>query len=398
MSKAFFRFLRGELNGFYLTRMNGAMNDFTSDVKSFLASFNNQQFENGKIDDKNLYGLGNFAGIFLPRLSRAEALSSLRMTESYVEDNFEFSERGLFDTDLEIFKFFHLKDDTVAFFFFVRTNQDVYNTDINAEATSENRSSLIGNDDVIGYISSEETDLFDENGDVREDKVLSAPPENVAYSEFYGNEFLYLSEGDDSEADNLIRIRMTDSNKVGDIEYSERGLFVIPLPMFDDINNLATSKLRSSLVGNENIIGYISSEETNVLDDNGNVRTDKILSIPPENVAYSDYYGDQFLFLSEAETTYSNLEPSLYIELFKAMQWVRYNGTSIKSLCRIIELVCPSGLVTVSSVRTASDGKHILVYYDYHDMVDLTLKQQRLNLLEYIVKLKFVQVVLVENI
>lgn len=398
MSKAFFRFLRGELNGFYLTRMNGAMNDFTSDVKSFLASFNNQQFENGKIDDKNLYGLGNFAGIFLPRLSRAEALSSLRMTESYVEDNFEFSERGLFDTDLEIFKFFHLKDDTVAFFFFVRTNQDVYNTDINAEATSENRSSLIGNDDVIGYISSEETDLFDENGDVREDKVLSAPPENVAYSEFYGNEFLYLSEGDDSEADNLIRIRMTDSNKVGDIEYSERGLFVIPLPMFDDINNLATSKLRSSLVGNENIIGYISSEETNVLDDNGNVRTDKILSTPPENVAYSDYYGDQFLFLSEAETTYSNLEPSLYIELFKAMQWVRYNGTSIKSLCRIIELVCPSGLVTVSSVRTASDGKHILVYYDYNDMVDLTLKQQRLNLLEYIVKLKFVQVVLVENI
>lgn len=398
MSKAFFRFLRGELNGFYLTRMNGAMNDFTSDVKSFLASFNNQQFENGKIDDKNLYGLGNFAGIFLPRLSRAEALSSLRMTESYVEDSFEFSERGLFDTDLEIFKFFHLKDDTVAFFFFVRTNQDVYNTDINAEATSENRSSLIGNDDVIGYISSEETDLFDENGDVREDKVLSAPPENVAYSEFYGNEFLYLSEGDDSEADNLIRIRMTDSNKVGDIEYSERGLFVIPLPMFDDINNLATSKLRSSLVGNENIIGYISSEETNVLDDNGNVRTDKILSTPPENVAYSDYYGDQFLFLSEAETTYSNLEPSLYIELFKAMQWVRYNGTSIKSLCRIIELVCPSGLVTVSLVRTASDGKHILVYYDYNDMVDLTLKQQRLNLLEYIVKLKFVQVVLVENI
>ena len=119
---------------------------------------------------------------------------------------------------------------------------------------------------------------------------------------------------------------------------------------------------------------------------------------PPEGVAYSDYYGDQFMFLSEAETTYSNLEPSLYIELFKALQWVRYNGVSIKSLGRIVSVLCPDGLVKLGRVEVAPDSKHWNIYYDYDDTVDVPLKQQRLNLLELIVKLKFVQVSLVENI
>lgn len=400
MSKAFFRWLRGELNGFYITNINGAMNNSTKDVKAFLSEFKAQQFEIGKIKDSDLYGLGKFAGIFLPRLSRAESLSSLRMTESHVENGFEFSERGLFDTNLESFFFFHTQDDTTVYFFFVRTNQDAYNNDINTLATNLNRSSLVGNSDtVLGYISSEETDLFDEIGNVKPEKVLSAPPSGVAYSEYYGDEFLLLSEGDNSPADNIVRIRMTDSDTVDGVEYSERGLFVVPVPLFtDDINTLATPTLRSSMVGEETVIGYISSEETNVLDDNGCVRHEKISATPPEGVAYSDYYGDQFMFLSEAEASYSNLEPSLYIELFKALQWIRYNGASIKSLGRITSLICPDGLVKLGDVETASDGKHVNVYYTYDDTVDVTLKQQRLNLLEYIVRLKFIQVKLVENI
>ena len=275
MAKALFRWLRGELNGFYLTNINGALNESTKDIKDFLSKFKAQQFEYGKISDKNLYGLGKFAGIFLPRLSRAESLASLRMTDSFVFDGVECSECGLFNTEMENFSF---------------------------------------------------------------------------------------------------------------------------LPEVDDINLLATPKLRSSMVGNETLIGYISSEETNVLDDNGNVRRDKISATPPVGVAYSDYYGDQFIFLSEAETSYSNLEPPLYIELFKALQWIRYNGVSIKSLGRITSIICPDGLVKLGRVETAPDGKHWNIYYNYDDTVNVTLKQQRLNLLEFIVNMKFVQVSLIENI
>lgn len=275
MAKAFFRWLRGELNGFYATSINGALNESTKDIKNFLSEFKAQQFEHGKISDKSLYGLGKFAGIFLPRLSHAESSTSFRMTDSFVVDGFECSERGLFNTELEKFSFF---------------------------------------------------------------------------------------------------------------------------PGTDDINLLATPALRSSLVGSETLIGYISSEETDVLDDNGRVRREKVSATPPDGVAYSDYYGDQFMFLSEAETTYENLEPSLYIELFKALQWIRYNGASIKSLGRITGIICPGGLVKLGEVETASDHKHWNVYYDYDDTVDVNLKQQRLNLLEFIVNLKFVQVTLVENI
>lgn len=275
MAKALFRWLRGELNGFYLTNINGALNESTKDIKDFLSKFKAQQFEYGKISEKNLYGLGKFAGIFLPRLSRAESLASLRMTDSYVVNGVECSECGLFNTEMENFMFF---------------------------------------------------------------------------------------------------------------------------PETDDINLLATPKLRSSMVGNETLIGYISSEETNVLDDNGNVRRDKISATPPVGVAYSDYYGDQFMFLSEAETSYSNLEPPLYIELFKALQWIRYNGVSIKSLGRITSIICPDGLVKLGRVETAPDGKHWNIYYNYDDTVNVTQKQQRLNLLEFIVNMKFVQVSLIENI
>lgn len=275
MAKALFRWLRGELNGFYLTNINGALNESTKYIKDFLSKFKAQQFEYGKISDKNLYGLGKFAGIFLPRLSRAESLASLRMTDSFVVDGVECSECGLFNTEMENFLFF---------------------------------------------------------------------------------------------------------------------------PEMDDINLLATPKLRSTMVGDETLIGYISSEETNVLDDNGNVRRDKISETPPVGVAYSDYYGDQFIFLSEAETSYSNLEPSLYIELFKALQWIRYNGVSIKSLGRITSIICPDGLVKLGRVETAPDGRHWNIYYNYDDTVNVTLKQQRLNLLEFIVNMKFVQVSLIENI
>ena len=274
MAKAFFRWLRGELNGFYVTKINGALNESTKGIKDFLSEFKAQQFEKGKISDKNLYGLGKFAGIFLPRVSKTESSASFRMTESFVVDGFECSERGLFNTAVENFSFF---------------------------------------------------------------------------------------------------------------------------PGTDDINLLAKPAQRSSMVGDETLIGYISSEERDVLDDNVHVRREKISATPPEGVAYSDYYGDQFMFLSEAETTYENLEPSLYMELFKALQWIRHNGVSIKSLGRIASLICPDGLVKLGRVETASDGKHWNVYYDYDDTVDVPLKQQRLNLLEFIVNLKFVQVSLVEN-
>lgn len=278
MAKALFRFLRGELNGYYITNLYNSFNEYSSDIKRFFIEFQNQQFELGKISNKTLYNLGKFASVFLPRRPVADSRTSIYMTDSHVVDGVEYSERGLFDTENESFEFVHT------------------------------------------------------------DPSIETP----------------------------------------------------------DINTLATDTKRSSLVGDETAEGYISSEETDVLDDNGMVRPQKVSDTPPD-VPYSEFYGNQFLFLSEGDTVYETIAPSLFIELFKAMQWIRYNGASIASLVRIIATLCPEGLVKISRNEVASDGRSVYIYYVYDSSSPVTEKEARLALLEYLVNLKFKQVQLVEE-
>jgi hypothetical protein len=231
---------------------------------------------------------------------------------------------------------------------------------------------------------------------IKKDKILATPPANSPYVEYYGDNFLFLSEGDDSEADRIVRLRLSGSEIVDGVQYSERGLFLIPVSTMADINTFATDTMRSSLVGNEQPIGYISSLETDVLDNNGKVRPEKILNEPPANVAYSEFYGNQFLFLSENKVSYSNLDPSLYFALFKTMQYIKYNGTSIDSLVKIIDVLCPKGLVKISNISVAEGIQAFILFYTFDETAEVDLKQQRLYLLRYIVTIKFPQLILTE--
>lgn len=274
MAKAIFRWLRGEINGYYLTNIYYSMNSYTSYIKDFFIKFKSMQFNKESIDEDTLRGIGKFAGIFLPRIAKEDSLSSVRLTESAIVDGTEVSESGLFKTAEETFDF----------------------------------------------------------------SYAGTSP---------------------------------------------------------DINSNATTALRSSLVGNESVQGYIAEDEEDVLDDDGRVRSDKLLVNPPEGKAYSDFYGNEFLFLSEGTTRYENIEKVLYLELYKAMQWVRHNGVSVDSLRRITGIVCPNQLVTIGTITVVN--RRIVVGYTYNEDADVTLKQQRLNLLIYIVKIKFPQVVLEET-
>lgn len=396
MSKAFFRFLRGEINGFYLNSIHNVFNKYTENIKAFFSSFSKQQFAKGKIDDEYLYELGLFAGVILPKLQKEDSITSLRMTDSFKVSDIEFSERGLLNINSEQFQFYNLNDTTSAVFVFVRTNQDGYGTDINTESNSFSRSSLVGSETPLGYISALETDLFDSYGNIKKDKILTAPPSDSPYVEYYGDNFLFLSEGDDSDSDKIVRLRLSESEIVNGIQYSERGLFLIPVSTMADINTFATDTMRSSLVGNEKPIGYISSLETDILDDSGKVRPEKILNEPPANVAYSEFYGNQFLFLSENKVSYSDLDPSLYFDLFKTMQYIKYNGTSIDSLVKIIDILCPKGLVKISNISVAEGIHAFILFYTFDITAEVDLKQQRLYLLRYIVATKFPQLILTE--
>ena len=275
MSKALFRWLRGELNGYYINNINQSWNEYTSYIRNFFGERSSMQFEHDKIDNKDLQGLGKFAGIFLPRITVTESRASLRMTESELNaQNEEISESGLYNSNEEKFDF---------------------------------------------------------------------------------------------------------------SKREEAG----------DINNYATTELRSSLVGTESAIGYISSEETDVLDEEGFVKDSAVSSTPPADVVYTEFYGNQFLFLSEAEITFETPEKKLFMELFKAMQYIRYNGESLQSLCRLISILCPDGLVKINRLQTVANKFYM--FYTFDDEVDIDHKQQRLSLLLYIISIKFPQIIASEE-
>lgn len=279
MSKSFFRYLRGEINGYYLNNMHNVMEKEIKSIKDFFSVFYNMQFELGKIASETLFNIGKFASIFLPRRALSESLTSLYMTDSVILDGAEHSESGLYNTESEQFTFYILSEDTT-----------------------------------------------------------------------------------------------------------------------EDVNYFSTETKRSSLVGNEEIKGYISEYAEDVLDESGKVRKSVILPSPPGSGAYSEFYGNNFLFLSEGVISYAQLDPSLYIELYKAMQYIRYNGVSIKSLCKIVSVLCPSGLVKIDRLEVSSNKKNIYVYYYYDSRALVSFKEQRITLLEYIINLKFKQIQLVENV
>ena len=396
MAKSIFRYLRGEINGYYLNNIHNTVEKEVTDIKDFFTDFYNQQFQLDKISSKTLFNIGKFASVFLPRRPLSESTTSIYMSESKVVDDTEFSERGLYNIENEKFNFYHLNLNSYGVFYFKHTSEEE-TEDINTLSSPYMKSSLIGDESLLGYVSESVTNLYNSDGTIDMSKVTENPPENVAYNRVYGDNFSVLSEGEDTDLDLNIRIVLTESDVVEGTEYSERGLYKPPVLNYEDINKLATEKERSSLVGDEEVLGYISENAEDVLDDSGKVRISKVSTTTPTSGAYSDYYGNTFLYLSEGETSYVAIDSPLYIELYKAIQYIRYNGVSIKSLCNVISVLCPSGLVKIDHIDISLNSKYIYVYYNYNNNVDVTYKEQRLSLLEYLINLKYKQILLVEN-
>lgn len=187
--KAFFRFLRGELNGFYLQKLNEVNNVYSESVKSFLSYFARMQFktedelEEGEtaIDNAMIKGIGITAGAFPPYVMQESLSSALRFTGSHIVNGKEYSERGLYNIEGQAFNF-------------VRTDEQEYDTDINTLSSSSDRSSLVEKDRVpVGYFPEGENVIRDD-GSLDYSKLMSSPRPNHADAPFYGDNFLYLSE------------------------------------------------------------------------------------------------------------------------------------------------------------------------------------------------------------
>ena len=279
--KAFFRFLRGEINGMYLNAISSAVNALGARWRSIMVQADELTLiRTDAAADNELYssfvhGVGLIAGCILPRFQHSSSISSLVMTESNIVDGVERSERGLFGTTLERFGFVH-------------TEQDDYP---------------------------------------------------------------------------------------------------------DDINTLSDQTHRSSLVGTETPQGYISDRGNDVVRDDGTVDPAYIEPSPPVGGdPYTEFYGNNFLFMDSLNLSYSLLSTELTGYLIEALQWVRWNGPSFAAVCRVVSMVC-GDFVKVVDVSTVAGLDRWEVRYRAFDLPNLQYPLQRLYLLQHIMEAAFINVV-----
>lgn len=192
VSKKFFRFLRGELNGYYISNVYMALNRVNDYVEEFVNHFARMTFkptdlvsgDEFPIMSSVLGDIGAIAGVFKPNVYQDSMVGALRFTQSHKVNGVEYSERGLLNVES-------------AEFNFVRANQAEYDSDINVLATEEDRSSLVEKEaEVLGYIY-EGDKVWNTDGTINYAMIHSTPPdpsENKAYIPFYGERYLFLSE------------------------------------------------------------------------------------------------------------------------------------------------------------------------------------------------------------
>lgn len=187
--KKLFRFLRGELNGFYIKNISYCLNNVTRDIEVLLKYFWRMQLKNPEevtadelpISEIDLLGLGRFAGIFMPTVTADSTSGSLRLSNSNIIGGINYSERGLFERFRERWTYF-------------RTNQNIYTDDISTLATRDMQAGFVPEGQpILGYIE-EGVNMFDENGYIIESLILPSPPVGKAYTPYYGEKFMHLAE------------------------------------------------------------------------------------------------------------------------------------------------------------------------------------------------------------
>lgn len=199
--KAFFRYHRGEFNGFYLRGLQLVGNSCIDEIKDELSYWNLVQFaladevSSGALpirsaDLKSIAKIGGLENV----LAAAEYLAGwFLLSESNIVSGVEYSERALFD----------VSENALTY---VRTTTDEYTDDISTLATTELRMGLIPTGAaIIGYVWEGES-VMNEDGTIDSDKLHAAPPsDNRAYTPYYGNQYLSLAEK------NTVSVPITDA-------------------------------------------------------------------------------------------------------------------------------------------------------------------------------------------
>ena len=206
--KSFFRYLRGELlNGFYIRKLNlvadklPSMSALKAEFLYWMKVQFNEKTGFNILREHDLKGIAQVAGVLSVKGLTDFLVGWFRLSESYIVDTKERSERGLLNQ-------------TSGALEYVRIEQDNYATDISTLISEDLRMSIIPDGlEPIGYIWGDQAAVLLETGKVNEDLLHATPPvgytlnagkwewytddwENhppAIYAPWYGNEYLPLT-------------------------------------------------------------------------------------------------------------------------------------------------------------------------------------------------------------
>ena len=280
--KSLFRWMRGELNGFYINAVRDAAERTAGAMLTFLAQFAGMSMLDWHtVPSDVIQGFGMLSGVMLPYVVSTTNRQAFFMTGPYAPQGIQRSERGIFNRAQEIFRFRHVEDES-------------YPDDIN-----------------------------------------------------------------------------TFADNIGGTE-------------------------RSSLVGDEVVLGYIRNSETDVIRDDGTVDPDKVLQSEPQDGYSTPFYGNGFLMLGSSDRLPLLPTDALYLALIRAMQRVRYNGPSMKSLLDIAGIICPEKYIKIGTLtRSGAPGRFNVTYRVIGGDDDRNLLQ-KIFLFRHVVSQKFPQITLEE--
>ena len=180
-----YRYLRSELNGFYLRALAAMTNIAATDITDEFVYQTLFQWKLAgetavPIREEDIYDIISVAGFFPLRVLRQTNIGSLSFSASHNVNGIERSERGLFDMQHEYMRY-------------VRTAKESYSDDISNEADRNHRTSLVpDNAQPVGYVRLD-TPVYDADGNIIEENILPEPPTDGSdYAPFYGEKYLTL--------------------------------------------------------------------------------------------------------------------------------------------------------------------------------------------------------------
>lgn len=188
--KSVFRYLVAEFNGFYVTTIQRALEEYMADLKEVMHYIRRVQFKledegivsgESPIREDDVRGIGKIAGLFTPYISAESNIGSIVFTPPFKVGTKSYAERGLFNMNEEVFNFF-------------RTNTSTYPDDITTIANERLRSSFVpSGTPILGYIAEGDIALTPD-GKIIPEVIRATPPADRAYYPYYGEKYLFMAE------------------------------------------------------------------------------------------------------------------------------------------------------------------------------------------------------------